>query len=356
MIYNIYYLYFVKKYNFHYAKFCVLNKTMGNIFFSKEYKKTYFYLFSKIQKIYFCLIKFIHICKIKKTKLQVDTDLSMNSIHDMNDRNKIYIIQNNAKYLFSISDLINIIENSITHAINFFVDPIMPKNPYTNMIFNNSDLYNIYFYHKNSTFILSHLFHLWFLSNFNLDYFITCHEAVIRDFLIYKFIFNSPVNILHTKVLIMLNENPFTRQLNIHKNFPKKMLVDIMRPFLFCKYMYKYGIMGLDKTRSYEAILYDKLYEFYKYNHCFGRLYYKLNYKNSQKCYIKSFNSDHIKYDMIQLDSDKLQHIEQHQRRHYSNYEYNYADSDIVSDMDSDTDNDTDNVVDEDVFSIGSIS
>lgn len=191
MIYQIHYMSLNNKVTFHKIKFKILKKVLENMFFSKEYKDNYFTLFSKIQKIYFALLRLIYICKIKKTKLQVETDLLMNDLATINERNKITILQNNSKYIFSICDLVNIIENAITNAIDFFVEPFLPKNPYNNMAFDKSVLYNIYFTHKNSTFRLSYLFHLWFLRSFDLDKFCLENEAAIRDFLIHKFIYKS---------------------------------------------------------------------------------------------------------------------------------------------------------------------
>lgn len=304
MIHQIHYMSLNSNLSFHKIKFQILNKVLKHIFFSKEYKETYLELFSKIQKIYFSLLRFVYIGKIKKTKLQVETDLLMNDLATINERNKISILQNNSKYIFSICDLVNIIETAITNAIDFFVEPFLPKNPYNNIAFNKSTLYNIYFTHQTSTFRLSYLFHLWFLHSFDLDKFCLENEAVIRDFLIHKFIYKSPVNTLYSKTIGMLHNNPYTRKLIIHKNFPKKTLVDIMRPFLFCEYMHIYGIIGVEKTNMYKTMLFYKLKKFYDYNHSFGRLQYKLtiNSKCEKEC-IPQFNTNHITYDQIKLPS-----------------------------------------------------
>ena len=328
MIYNMihqihYWTSLNNKISFHKIKFKILNNILENIFFSKEYKHGYFTLFSKIQKIYFTFVRFVYICKIKKTKLQVETDLLMNDLATIHERNKITILQNNSKYIFSICDLVNVIETAITNAIDFFVEPFLPKNPYNNITFNKSMLYNIYFTHKNSTFRLSYLFHLWFLHGFDLDKFCLENEAVIRDFLIHKFIYKSPVNILYSKTMDMLYKNPYTKQLIIHKNFPKKTLVDIMRPFLFCEYMYSYGIAGVEKTNMYKTLLFYKLKKFYDYNHSFGRLQYKLTFNSKcEKKYIKQFNTNHLNYERIKVTSSIYQTAYEYVYDYIYGYEY----------------------------------
>uniref|UniRef100_A0A6C0E1H7 Uncharacterized protein n=1 Tax=viral metagenome TaxID=1070528 RepID=A0A6C0E1H7_9ZZZZ len=360
MIHRMYHMSLNHKLTFHKIKFKILSEVLENIFFSKEYKETYFELFSKIQKIYFALIRIVYMCKIKHTKIQVDTDLLMNDLASIKEQNKITILQNNSKYIFSICDLVNVIETSITNAIDFFVEPFLPKNPYNNMTFNKSTLYNIYFTHKNSTFRLSYLFHLWFLHGFDLDKFCLENEATVRDFLIHKFIYNSPVNILYSKTLDMLHKNPYTKKLIIHKNFPKKTLVDIMRPFLFCEYMYSYGISGLEKTNMYKILLFYKLKKFYDYNNSFGRLQYKLTFNSKyEKKYVAQININHITYDQINVPSSIYKYSFEYNNdyQYYVNtYQYYDTPTFYYNLEDSVEDNDADNSESESSIDTNSIT
>jgi hypothetical protein len=71
----------------------------------------------------------------------------------------------------------------------------------------------------------------------------------------------------------MLEENPYTINYKIHKNFPKETLVNIFRPYLFYYYIVNYDIKGTNKITIYKQILYAKLKQFYCYNKAFGRRY-----------------------------------------------------------------------------------
>ena len=103
-------------------KFIFYENFINNLFLKNKYKLfiEYFY---KIQKTYNALNRFAFICKFKKTNIMVKTDLCLNPIN-INDKNILCIYHVNAKYLFSINDLIKIINNSLTSSHNFFSEPL----------------------------------------------------------------------------------------------------------------------------------------------------------------------------------------------------------------------------------------
>ena len=302
MIYHIFYKYTFEKNNFYKAKFKTLKDVLENVFFSPEYKKKYFTMFSKIQKIYFSLLRFCYICKYKNSKIQVDSDLSLNPIDIVkNNKNVFVLLQNNFRYCFLLSELIHIIETAISNSPYFFISPLEPKNPYTNIPFNLSTLYNIYFKYKETKYVSSTLFHLYFLSHFDCDSCSINNEHIIREFAIKKYIENTTSEELYNYIIDMLRDNFYTQKLSIHKDFPKELLASIMRPFLYYKYMYKYGITGLDKTRFFRETLFSKLKKFYEFNPSFGRKIYQYSMSSGKKIWTNTFNSKHISFYLISV-------------------------------------------------------
>jgi hypothetical protein len=99
----------------------------------------------------------------------------------------------------------------------------------------------------------------------------------------------------------MLRINKYTKNLTIHQNFPKDLLVDIFRPFLFHHYIANYYIEGTPKTYKSKKLLYIKLRKFYEFNPGFGREIIKLTKKNKKiikREYI--LNTKHISfYDIV---------------------------------------------------------
>jgi hypothetical protein len=300
MAQSISYMYHVKKYDIVQSKFKTLNNVLDNICFSKEYKEKYFQMFSKVQKIYFSLLRFSYICKYKKSRIQVYSDLSLNPI-DIKKKKIFILFQNNFRYVFLINELVHIIETAISHAPFFFVDSLQPKNPYTNIPFNLSTLYNIYFKYRETNFVFSNLFHLFFLSHFHCKNFGLYNEITLRDFSIHTYINNTPANNLHEPVLCMLKENIYTKHLSIDELFPKELLVSIMRPYLYYKYMYTHCMVNkCEKTIFYKHTLFYKLKMLYEFNPFFGRKTFNYVLKNSKIVLETEFNSKHIPFHLIE--------------------------------------------------------
>jgi len=239
-------------------------------FFLNSYKPALLDTFTKAQQIYNAFTRLAHIYRVKKYKTVVTDDLSMNPL-DIHHPNTFVLIQNKSRYLFNTNDLVKIVENAITHAPSFFQEPTEPKNPYNNEPFNLSTLYNIYFKLKGLPRIMPTLIHLFFLSNFNVEYFVLNNEPFLRETAIRKYIHNSTDDILYKSIMKMLAANYYTRKLIIHQEFPIKTLIEIFKPFLYYFYIINYDIQGTQRIDSYKEILYIKLKKFYEYNKAFGR-------------------------------------------------------------------------------------
>ena len=302
----IYFLFISKREYSIQNKFIFFNNQINNIFLTEEQKEEFINIFCKIQKTYFALSKFAYVYKYKTTKVVVDFDLCLNPI-DINNKNSICLLQEKNKYYFRINDLINIIDTALSNSPMFFSEPLISKNPYNNIPFNKSTLYNIYFNITSKTFIVSELIHKFFLSNFDLDNFEKDYEYLIREYSIQKYIKYSDINILYKSVLLMINtynyNNYYNNMIFIHTSFPKKLLVDIMRPYLLLYYIYNYSLI---QKKSYSKdLLFKKLNELYQFNPNFGRKIIKVQsyfleneninininkkYKN-----ICTYNHDHI--------------------------------------------------------------
>ena len=109
--------------------------------------------------------------RIKYSKLQTggeNCDLIGNSLDELPEHLKITIVQHGLKYTFRISDLINIINKSLTYREDLFllVQPV--RNPYTNIRFSKAILLQIYMHIKRNTDItMPILFHLFYTTTFD---------------------------------------------------------------------------------------------------------------------------------------------------------------------------------------------
>ena len=191
------------KYNFL-KKYIINNKLL-----SESLKEQLFYLFYKSQKFYFNLNNLVFKYRCKKALYYNNNyDINYNLLTSLNKKilTTIYDKENNLNYIFRISDLINIINNSLCYMENFNFSVIDIKNPYTNLPFSISNLYNIYFTIKNSTFLMPQFFHLYFLDDFNKENFYKINESLIKTYTLNKYVKNLNK---FEKILIikeMLNE------------------------------------------------------------------------------------------------------------------------------------------------------
>jgi hypothetical protein len=299
--------YFLKKY------------VMDNIFMKEKEIDAFLLIFSRIQKTYIAINRFAYIYKFKKTPIKINLDLYMNPLL-CSDKNVITILQNNFKYLFKISDIMLIIKNSICNSYEFFSKPLPIKNPYNNIIFNKSTLYNIFFFIKHKNYIMPTILQNYFLCGFRLYTFEKENQTIIHEFSVETLLNSLNKKNIYNEILKMFGYyNKFVLKKNkfcIHIDFPKNKLINIMTPYLKIYFDFKFAIN--EETMNYKKnqLLY-KLQQFFKYNPMFGRKTNKINYNflprtfyeykkfKSEKKHIITFNEKHICFNQ---DDDNYSH------------------------------------------------
>ena len=258
------------------SKFKHLNKILTNIFIQESMKEKFLDIFVKTQKTYHGFSKLVKLYKLKKYKsnIKINTDLYLNPI-DPNNKNSILINHEDNGYWFSISDLMNHIETSLINSPFFFTEPLHPKNPYNNIPFSKTTLYNIYFHlaEVRRQFIPP-LFHNFFLCEFDLEKFKIENEYLIRDRYIIKHAINIDEERLFSEVRSML-KYVLGNRITINDDFPKEKLAKIMRPYYYLFLVYRYHISGIEKTNIAKKVLVKKIRELHRYNPNFGRMILK---------------------------------------------------------------------------------
>ena len=277
-------------------KFKQFHNVITNIFLTPAQKSDITDIFCKMQRFIHAMYRLQHIWLMKKTKLYNTEDLYMNPIQ-ATDRNVIVLIQNNTKYMFHLRELINTIQTSLSNSTHFFAEPIVCKNPYTNLPFNKSSLYNIYFMIKSSSFIMPILFHKYFLSDFDLISFSLNNEYLVNDEYLRKFVENNCQRDIVYIVREMFLDFGI-KIMRIHNDFPKDILYTIMKPYLDLYYISQYSMNSCKKEYSSRFLKY-KLNEFCKYNPKFGRKHIRLISKTPftvKKHKVIHFDDTHLSF------------------------------------------------------------
>ena len=262
---------------FIYKKFNELKKLVVNPFMSETIANALLDDFCQFQKIYNGFSRFAHIYKFKKAKVQINADLCMTELNPKKS-NVFILFQNNLKYYFSARDLINMINSNLSHCIGFVPDMIVSKNPYNNLILNDTSLYNIYFFLRWNAYIIPELFHGFFKSNFSAPTFHYNYESNIINEYTKNFIYNSHHDTLYPVFKEMWETyHRITKKIIIDDEFPKDKLINIMKPYLHLYYISLYATNGTYKQCNAEYTLRRKLMRFRNFNSKFGRKYVRLN-------------------------------------------------------------------------------
>ena len=203
----------------------------------------------------------------------MDTDLCFVKFSELSPKILITLLDNNMVYIFRISDLINIINKALTYAPHFFAEPYEIKNPYTNLPFTINNLYNIYFRLLNSSFIMPMLYHLLFLSNFDLTRFKNENECFIREKTIENFMSYASIDDKHYQINNMFYTHYKSVTFMIHSHFPREKLVSVFNKYLksFLSEEYSLNPFIRETNKSYLA---HSLSLFSKLNPAFGQRVY----------------------------------------------------------------------------------
>jgi len=234
-------------------------------------KAEIFTLFTKAQRTYFALVKLVHMYRHKKTPVYNSSDLLMTPI-DQYGEGVMRLYQRNRIYLFTVNDICNLFNANLSHSPYFFSDPLPIRNPYNNVYFTKTDLYNFYYFVRGSKRAVPILMELFFRSNFDILHFGRENQYIIREFYIKNYVDTMHKNALLENIYSMLNDHS---DIIIHPEFPRDRLIEVMRPYLLLYFKWAYSSCYRSQSKSMERLC-NQLRVFKRYNPCFGRKMIKM--------------------------------------------------------------------------------
>jgi len=147
----------------------IKEQLIDNEFFSDNQKKVYMGLFSEAQKHYHAFTKFGKIWKNSKYEYyNNDEDLCFNPLSNFPESQKITLLHCNKKYVFRLTDLMNLWNEALKKSENFNPYPTYPRNPFINKAFRRYHLHLIYFKLLESTFSIPLLIQQFYKLEFNI--------------------------------------------------------------------------------------------------------------------------------------------------------------------------------------------
>ena len=186
-------------------------------------------------------------------------DLHLDDISE-GDPNTYCIMHMGAKYVFRVNELRNTIMSCIVNTDEFFPDILDVRNPYNNIAFSSCDLYNFYFFLKTHNYSIHSLLHGFFLSSFDVVRYVEDYEVLIRDKAINDHAMRGTVAEFYILPCFgcWWNTANTSNTFNIAAGFPKKKLVDAMRPYLYL-YLITLHYPNLPKRFDSRSILTARL-------------------------------------------------------------------------------------------------
>jgi hypothetical protein len=257
---------------FSYIKTNIIN----NIFHNETTRNAFFDTFSKCQKHYLALNRFVYLYKLKKANVVCTTDLFLNELLKEKS-NVIQILQNKKVFYFSVQDLMNIVIRALCKADAYFnLNTEIPCNPYTKEQFTSCHLYNLYFHIRFKTCIrIPVLFDKMFASGFCLNKLVLEYECLLKQTAIKMYVTNGSVDdgTLQSHIFEMLDIHPTIRKrLKICNSFPNAIFVNAFRSYVYIYYLLEYGELNNNRYKYFSRILKTALLDFVNYNPLFGRI------------------------------------------------------------------------------------
>jgi hypothetical protein len=264
-------------YDFAKIKHKLIDEYRNQVFFKKNSEMLLENIY-KTQRIYngFALLANIY---RSKCKIINNTDLILNPINK-NDKNIISLYHENGVYLFTVKDLIHLINNALSNTDNYFALPLYIKNPYINKTFTISMLYSIFFKIKSLDCIMPTLFYRYFKCNFNNDIFVKENEFLIREKTIERDVYKQNESYLFNSIRNMIKYH-FNNKRRISDDIDKTEFIRIMRPYYYLYLTSIYQIQGLSLTNNAMFIFRRRINELFEYNPKFGRIILKKNQDKS---------------------------------------------------------------------------
>ena len=221
--------------------------TTDNNFLSDETKESIYNVFNKAIWVNNKLRTFMRFYRHKKlTDSEITTDLYMNDLTDYSEQLKMDIIENNTLYHFRLTDLLTIITKSLLNYEDVgLVNPLMPKNPYTNIQFSKANLYNIFYKAKESTILTPLLFHKFYLKHFNIKEFTIENDTYLINKSVINHIDSSSDYDIYLDILNLLDK--FKRKLTLIdvermlRTVPVGVLINELKTAIKCYYLTKYS-------------------------------------------------------------------------------------------------------------------
>ena len=188
---------------FFYTKCTINGEVMPD---DNNYERILMSNYIKAKKTKNAMNRLSYLYKLRNAKQSIYRDLFFNDLNIIKSHQQIELYSNNTIYYFRLSDIVNMWVSCLTKCENMFCTPMNMKNPYTNIVFSNHNLYNIYLSLLYSHFHIPKWVTLYFEVEFDLDRFTYDNYTTLKELAIDDFMDNGSIFEKFENILNMMHE------------------------------------------------------------------------------------------------------------------------------------------------------
>ena len=300
--------------NCGYSRIKTLGKfVVNNMFVNDKNTDTILFLYMHVTRYIGLLTRMTSRWKRRQMSVHNDTDLLLLPLSSYSPTIITTIIDKGEKYIFKISDLINLVFSALTNSEDrWYAAPTKIKNPYTGLPFSLGIIYNIFLTIHESSFRMPVLFNIFINTGCDLTVFGMNYECLLREIMIENNIRNLSTPELSNEIRTMLSfttaYSPLERDdeiiVRIHESFPSDIIISVFKPYLTPYYTHKYSLNPFIRHKSGETLV-KKLIVFRKDNPMFGRRLISSNTRFASNRFITTRNhhfNEHVRQNYHDID------------------------------------------------------
>ena len=205
----------------HSQKLRKIKMFLENPFVNGANKEKFMESFSRFQKTINGFKKLVRLWRIKKKCIVYPntTDLKGNELSDYKPKLLIDLIENGTIYSFCIHDLLKMWSIALRQRICVIERPTKLKNPYTNLAFSLTNLYNIYYKALFNGIRLPPLVDMHFHCRFSIQLLLHTYGSQLREWAITDYAENEELSLYNELIGIHSDYGYLLPKLRVDESF-----------------------------------------------------------------------------------------------------------------------------------------
>jgi hypothetical protein len=229
----------------HSQKLTRIKMLLNNPFVNDENKEKFLVSFSRYQRTINGFKKLVKLWRIKKKCIIYPntTDLKGNDLSEYKPHLIIDVIEDNTIYSFYIHDLLKMWNVSLKQRMYVIERPNKLKNPYTNLEFTNTNLYNIYYKALFNGIRIPQLVNMHYNCRFSIQLLLSTYGCQLREWAVTDYAENEELSLYNELIGVHTDYGNLLPKLLVDERFSdsiKLRQIKIYRPIIqaYCFMVY----------------------------------------------------------------------------------------------------------------------